>query len=104
MLELKDGPCKGTYLVKRSPMFLRAVKDEMTGETDILDQPEDTPINAERVFVYQIEGSAGAVHIHGKVSGWYAMATYHHLPEVDGESLREKEQWLAWAKAQVAEK
>ncbi len=44
MLTLVDGPCKGTYLVKRAPIYLRAVKDIEDGiKMDVLDQIEDRP-------------------------------------------------------------
>ena len=32
MVELKDGPCKGVFMVKNAPDFLRAVIDKK-GET-----------------------------------------------------------------------
>lgn len=99
MLQLVDGPCKGTYLVKRAPLFLRAVLNK-EGKADVLDQIEDTPEKSEGVYVYQLEGNAGWVHLHGtKVHGFYAMGTYHHLSDVDGESLRDNAAWQAWATA-----
>ena len=98
-VELVDGPCKGAYLVRRAPLYLRAVQNEK-GETDLLDQIEDTPAENEKVFVYQLEGNTGTIHIHGdKASGWYALAKYHYLPDVDGQSLRDNPTWQAWATA-----
>jgi len=104
MLTLKDGPCAGTYMCKRAPMFLRAVINK-TGEIDCLDQIEDTPGLDETVYIYQLEGNAGSMHLHARgkdgknISGWYAMGTYHHLPEVDGEKFRDNEVWQEWAQA-----
>jgi hypothetical protein len=96
-IDLKDGPCKGTYLVKRAPVYLRAVKNEK-GETDVLDQPDDSPDDSETVYVYEREGSAGTIHIDGeKIHGRYALAFYHHLADVDGQKLRVMEVWRAWA-------
>jgi hypothetical protein len=101
MLELVDGPCKGNYMVKRAPVFLRAVLDK-AGEKDVLDLVEDTPKDSETVYIYQREGSAGQVHINAaKVKGFYAMAKYHYLPNVDGETLRDNPSWQAWATAHL---
>jgi len=103
MLQLVDGPCQGTYLVKRAPQFLRAVfgKD---GKTDVLDQIEDTPEVSESVYVYEREGAHGWIHLHGtKVHGFYAMGIYHYLPDVDGETLRDNPTWQAWATARAIE-
>lgn len=100
MVTLVDGPCVGTYMVKRAPTFLRAVQIINffgEGETDLLDQIEDTPDDDEKVFVYKREGDAFRAHIHGpKVTGWYQVANYRFLPEVDGETLRDNKQWQDW--------
>lgn len=101
-VELVDGPCKGNYLVKRAPVFLRAVHKE-NGENDLLDQVEDMPATDEKVYVYHMEGSPGTVHIHGaKIHGWYALARYYYLPDVDGETLRDNATWQAWATDRMA--
>jgi len=104
MLELLDGPCKGTFLVKRAPDFLRAVIDKK-GETDVLDQIEDTTKNTETVYIYKREG--GWVDIHlcmspRSRSGYYVMAKYRYLPDVDGQSLRDNPIWQAWATESMA--
>lgn len=101
-IELKDGPCKGTFLVKRAPVYLRAVKDQK-GKTDVLDQPDDRPKGFETVYVYEREGSVGSVHINAVgAKGWYALGIYHHLPDVAGEALRDNVKWQAWATARFA--
>ena len=104
-VQLLDGPCKGDYLVKRSPVFLRAVK-KGTGETDLLDQVDDTPAADEKVFIYHAEGMIGTIHIHGnkEVRGWWAMAKYRFMPDVDGEELRDNTIWQDWAIARLKEK
>jgi hypothetical protein len=35
MIKLKDGPCAGPYMVKRAPIFLRAVSDTVQGLTKV---------------------------------------------------------------------
>ena len=105
MLSLLDGPCKGTFMVKRAPLFLRGVlraRLGAEGEADVLDRLEDTPEAGEQVFVYQRQGQAGSFHIHARgkdgkaISGWYAIGQYKHLPDVDGEQLRDNAKWQAW--------
>jgi hypothetical protein len=110
-IELVDGPCKGAYLVRRAPAFLRAVKTEHLFseiEADVLDQLADTPAADEKVFVYQRDGQAGAMHLlaRGKggknITGWYQTGRYHHLPDVDGEQVRDNARWLEWSERQIA--
>lgn len=108
MLQLLDGPCKGTFMVKRAPIFLRAVKTEhlfADNKTDVLDQLEDTPAADEKVFVYQRDGEAGAVHFLGSkdITGWYATGRYKHLTDVDGEQLRDNAKWREWVTRRIAE-
>jgi len=106
MLNLIDGPCKGTYLAKRAPVFLRAVKGkDNAGNTDVLDQVEDTPSNAESVYVYHLQGEAGWIHLKMSPrsrSGSYALGEYKYLPDVDGEALRDNTAWQGWATAHFA--
>ncbi|KKL26707.1 hypothetical protein LCGC14_2392600 [marine sediment metagenome] len=107
MLNLVDGPCKGSYMVKRAPVFLRAVKGkDNAGNTDVLDQVEDTPSTAESVYVYQLQGEAGWIHLQlspRSRSGFYALGEYKYLPDVDGEALRDNGAWQAWATARLEE-
>ena len=98
MLTLRDGPAKGTYMVKRAPIWLRAVVDA-DGKADVLDQLTDTPSASESVYVYQIVGEVGHVHLsmaNRKQSGFYVVASYEYLPDVDGETLRQNAEWRAW--------
>lgn len=102
-VELLDGPCKGAYLVKRCPMFLRAVPNG-TGENDLLDQVEDSPAKDEKIFIYQMEGNPGWIHLSmspKSKSGFYAMAKYRYLPEIDGERFRDNAVWQEWATEQM---
>jgi hypothetical protein len=101
-MRLLDGPCQGNYLVKRAPVYLRAVKDK-SGETDVLDQLEDTPKDTETVYVYKlVDGTPGTIHLYGKnISGWFAIADYRYMSEVDGETLRDTVVWREWAIKQL---
>lgn len=101
MLQLVDGPCEGVYMCKRAPVYLRAVADE-DGKKDVLDLIEDTPTDSETVYIYRLLGDVGQVHLNfgGGKGGFYQMGTYHYLPEVDGESLRDNSNWQQWAIAQ----
>ena len=102
MLKLLDGPAQGAYMVKRAPLFLRAVVSA-GGAQDVLDQLEDTPAPSEEVYVYKRQGSAGTVHLnlgHRKGTGFYAMGEYRHVPDADGEALRKTEAWRQWCIAQ----
>lgn len=101
MLNLIDGPVQGVYACKRAPHFLRAVVDT-NDEKDCLDQIADLPKLTERVYVYELQGEAGSVHLHGsKISGWYALGDYKYLPGVDGEKLRDNESWQRWCSQQA---
>ena len=106
MLSLMDGPCKGVFLVKTAPDFLRAVIDKK-GETDVLDQLEDKPKASETVYVYKLVGNRGHIHIcmsPRSHSGFYALGDYSYLPEVNGADLRDNTAWESWVKAQKVNK
>lgn len=97
MIKLHGGPAAGTYMVKRAPVFLRAVTTP-SGENDVLNMPEDEPDDKEHVSVYRREGESQTVHLNlsGKGSGFYESAEYHHIPDADGEQLRETTAWRVW--------
>ncbi|MDD5702114.1 MAG: hypothetical protein PHU23_08710 [Dehalococcoidales bacterium] len=102
-VELLDGPCKGAYLVKRCPMFLRAVQNR-TGETDILDQIKDSPKKNETIFIYMMEGNPGWIHLYmspRSKSGFYATGKYRYLPDIPGEQFRDNAVWQSWATEQM---
>ena len=106
MLNLQDGPVKGVYYCKRAPVFLRAVIDT-NGDKDCLDQINDLPKPTEKVYVYQLQGEAGWMHIQARgkggkgLSGFYATGDYKHLPDVEGEALRDNSAWQEWAIRQM---
>jgi hypothetical protein len=85
-------------------MFLRAVQNGK-GENDLLDQVNDLPAKDEKVFVYQMEGNPGTIHIHGEkgIQGWWALARYRYLPAIDGEKFRENTIWQEWALKRMKE-
>lgn len=106
MIDFKDGPAAGTSLtLARAPIYLRVVIDETTGQVDALDQMDDTPGPSERIHVYRRTIDGGMVHVcgrgsrHGRGCSAYVMASYEHMPDVDGESVRVNERWRAWALA-----
>lgn len=105
MLTLNDGPAKGSYLVKRAPMYLRAVVN-INGKADVLDQLDDSPRPRERVYVYHLVTGVGSVHLHmsgsaRRASGFYVMAGYEYMPDVDGEAVRYTAAWQAWVREQL---
>ena len=104
MVEFMDGPCKTDLMLKNAPMFLRAVVDDK-GKIDALDQVTDMPAPDEKVYVYRREGGFTQVHLHlspRSQSGWYVMAKYRYLPDVDGEQVRETDAWRAWLAEEIA--
>lgn len=100
MVNLLDGPAQGNYMVKRAPLFLRAVTQQVGDTTakDVLDQLSDAPSPSERVYVYKLQGVSGMVHLNrgSKGSGFFATGVYRHLADVDGETLRDTESWWTW--------
>lgn len=103
-LRLHDGPCEGTYMVKRAPLFLRAVRGPRG--TDVLDQLDDTPEDGEAVYVYRRKGESGSYHVKTtsrKATGFYASGDYYLVRDqtpVMGEQFRSNEVWQAWAAEQ----
>lgn len=101
MIILTDGPAAGSYAVHRAPDYLRAVIIPSDGSRDVLDQITDTPRMTEVVHVYCRVTPVQYVHIRAtRGSGVYAQATYHHMPDVDGQTLRDNDAWQSWAQSQ----
>jgi hypothetical protein len=105
----RDGPARGaTLLFRRAPLYLRVVENRHTHAFDVLDQLGDTPADDEIVHVYRRITEPVSAHLHyrgrGKsnASGWYEIADYEHLPEIDGEQLRDTAIWRAWCGQRVA--
>lgn len=104
MLDLVDGPAKGAYSVKRAPIFLRAVVDSVSGDTDVLNEVEDLPHLTEKVFVYKQTGEAPmTAHLlmsPRSKSGFYTFIKYKHIGSIDGETMRDNEAWKKYVAAQ----
>lgn len=108
---LVDGPCAGTYSIRRAPYFLRAVAGTTRNTSDVLDQLGDVPMPTEVVYVYELDRSER----HFDPDTWVrqmnaflcpppgATGTYRHRADVDGEELRETGAWRAWCRAQVVD-
>lgn len=103
-----DGPAAGQgFALRRAPMFLRVVESiGQLGGFDVLDQLDDEPREGERVHVYRmVPGSWGCAYVCGRgasaASGRYEWGIYRHVPDADGEQLRETVAWRAWVDAQV---
>lgn len=105
---LLDGPCEGTYSVRRSPHFLRAVISK-TGKRDLLDQLNDEPRADETVHVYEADGHTWSVE-QARYQGIFlcgrgmdrtaADGDYTYRADVDGETLRDRDAWREWCFAQ----
>lgn len=98
-LTLKGGPVEGHYMCQRAPYWLRAVV-AADGKRDVLDQLEDEPAADETIYVYRRVGQAGHVHLNmadRRKSGFYALAEYEFREDVDGELLRDTNDWREWA-------
>jgi hypothetical protein len=100
-----DGPMEGkTFSVTRCPTYLRAVIDA-DGTYDVLNLLTDVPKPSEQIHVYRVVPGTWTfafIDFRGKDkgrSGRYEMADYVHVPDVDGESVRETAAWQAWATA-----
>ena len=103
---LVDGPCAGTYSVRRAPYFLRAVRFESV--QDVLDQLHDSPRLGETVYVYELDTSER----HFDPDRWMqatggficpppsATGTYRYRPDVAGDMVYRTDDWRAWARAQ----
>jgi hypothetical protein len=86
-------------MVKRAPVFLRAVIDGK-GEIDVLDQIGDRPGRSEKIYIYKRVGGFTDIHVlmsPRSKSGWYVLANYQHMPDVDGEQFRDNGDWQTWA-------
>lgn len=110
MARFLDGPAEGCDLMlRRCPPYLRVVvkiPGAPAPTIDALDQLEDVPAPNEVVVVYRrVDGTFSRMHFcfrgkdRGK-SGWQETGEYRHLPDVDGEQLRDTAAWRAWAMEQ----
>lgn len=109
MITFINGPASGTVLeLQRAPQLLRVVVDETDGRVDALDQLDDTPGPSERVHVYRRTRYGGQIFAcargRGARSSVIQDADYEHLPDVDGEQLRDTAPWRAWAESEGAQR
>lgn len=94
MIQIVDGPAGGvTFTLHRAPIFLRLVHGPKGW--DALDQLEDTPASDETVHVYRKAAGGGIVCIHGRGGGCFPTGEYFHVPDADGEAIRETSAWRA---------
>lgn len=98
MITLIGGPAARAYAIQsRAPVYLRATLNKRTGECDVLNLAIDEPKRTETLSVYRRTEDRGVVHVSMSArSHFYAWATYEHMPEVDGEFLRDNAVWSAW--------
>ena len=109
MTSFSDGPAAGKVLeLLRMPMpfFLRITKTP-DGTIDALDQLDDVPRDDEELFVYVKTEDRGTVHLDGRdkkgkrFGKWYNPCTYAlHEPQPSQETMRGKDAWPAWCKAE----
>ena len=107
MTTFQDGPARGqTLQLKRTPFLLRVV--ECAGKIDALDQPEDTPHAAEKIYVYEWAAKPmGGVHIRasGGRGGFFGMADYKLSPEQPPDDVvRDNGKWVTWCETNVEAK
>ena len=102
MMILKDGPAAGSYMALRAPLYLRAVvgpKDT----PDVLNELEDSPGPREWVSVYRQVSMSGQVRLRLSRPSRCVLVTmceYEHLPDIDGQALRDTDAWREWVLAQ----
>lgn len=100
MITLNGGPAERAYAIRsRAPAYLRATVNKRTGDCDVLNLPDDEPKRTETLSVYRRTEDRGMMHMRSSIrgaSGFYAWASYEHMPEVDAEMLRDNEIWRKW--------
>jgi hypothetical protein len=101
MTTFKDGPAGGVRLMlKRAPIFLRAVKGAQVGKNngwDALDQPNDRPNDGEVLFAYELRTRPGVCHIRMTGGGgFYPVAEYWFCdPQPTDADMRTAKAWAA---------
>lgn len=105
MSHFLDGPAVGTVLsLRRSPLFLRVVRDTASGDFDALDQLDDSVRDNEVVFAYRLVKHTGSAFICSRGRGCqqmqissYCLCEEQPLPAV----LRDNAAWREWATNQA---
>jgi hypothetical protein len=104
MTRFLDGPAVGTtLLLKRAPLFLRAVQDQ-AGTWDALDQLTDEPRADERIVVYRMVEGPTVVHINRgrNGSGFYRGGGYLLVdPQPSDDVVRKTQLWRWWCAGQI---
>lgn len=105
MVTFLDGPAMGANLMlRRAPLLLRVTLDASgRGHVDALDLLGDEPLDTETIHVYRRHSYSGSFHIRASRragSGCFQMAEYVHVPDVDGERLRDTVAWREWCEQQ----
>jgi hypothetical protein len=102
VISFTDGPADGVTLALRTaPVFLRVTRST-SGKWDALDLRDDVAKPSETIFVYARVGEASGVRICARgrggsaIRGWWANATYQHVPGVEGELVRSNAAWQRW--------
>lgn len=98
MTRFQDGPAKGQNLMlHRSPKFLRVTEEE--GVFDALDEPNDIPRPAEKLYAYERVKNEGMVHINRgrKGGGFYPVSEYRMIANQPSEEvMRSNVAWNDW--------
>ena len=99
MTHFLDGPAAGKNLMlKRTPIFLRAVVDE-AGKWDALNELGDKPLAGETCYAYRTPGPRGTAHVNmgRKGGGFYPITDYTLVPEQPSqEVMRDEAAWAEW--------
>ena len=96
-----------SLLLKRSPLFLRVVKDKK-GDIDALDLLEDKPEPDETIMVYRLVKRGGAAFVDGvdkkgkRWGGRFEIASYTvNQSQPSPEVVRDTAKWRAWTQAEA---
>lgn len=100
MVRFLDGPAASVQPLRRAPNWMRVVI-AVDGKVDGLDQIDDEPRPTEQIHVYELVERRGPVYVcirgaGAAGGGEYVQASYRHLPNVDGESVRDTLAWRQW--------
>lgn len=105
MTTFQDGPARDQkFMLERSPYFLRVT--ECRGKWDALDQLDDVPLPAEKLYVYRLVDGPWKVHIRRQGGGGiYSSAIYRLVEEQPTDAwLRITDAWRSWCAAHAPTK
>lgn len=106
-----NGPAADVSLViRRAPLYLRAVQSAKKGEWDALDQLNDEPKPKEKVFAYRKIRDVMKGFMDGQTKGggrrtgtYFEHGEYVFVePQPNDEIMRSREKWQEWCFQQVA--